>query len=141
MADEFVLDGLDHLAHGSRAAQRLMLATASLASTGSPSWNFSPGRSRNVQMRPSGDTSSASTIWRCGCELAVDAVKHVPHQQPGIAGDVGGAPDRIEIGEIGMRHEAQRARRGALRDRRGGKAAGRQRRPHRPRSSRMFVDP
>ena len=44
----------------SRAAHRLRLATTSLASTGSPSWNLSPGRSRNVQVRPSADTSSAS---------------------------------------------------------------------------------
>jgi hypothetical protein len=50
---------------GSRAAQRLTLATASLASTFSPSWNVRPGRSRKVQTRPSGETSSASTIWRC----------------------------------------------------------------------------
>src|SRR5262249_7735008 len=55
---------------GSRAAHRLMLATASLARTGSPSWNLSPGRSRNVQTRPSADTSSASTIWRCTLRLA-----------------------------------------------------------------------
>ena len=51
---------------GSRALQRVRLATTSLASTGSRSWNVRPGRSRNVQVRPSGDTSSASTIWRRG---------------------------------------------------------------------------
>ena len=51
---------------GSRALQRVRLATTSLLSTGSPSWNLRPGRSRKVQVRPSGDTSSASTIWRCG---------------------------------------------------------------------------
>jgi hypothetical protein len=53
----------------SRAAQRLTLATASFASTGSPSWNFSPGRRRKVQTSPSGDTVSDSTIWRCGTSL------------------------------------------------------------------------
>ncbi len=51
---------------GSRAVQRARLATTSLESTGSPSWNLRPGRSRKVQVRPSVDTSSASTIWRCG---------------------------------------------------------------------------
>ena len=55
---------------GSRVAHRLMLATASSARTGSPSWNLSPGRSWNVQTRPSADTSSASTIWRCTLRLA-----------------------------------------------------------------------
>ena len=53
----------------SRAAQRLMLATASFASTGSPSWNFRLGRRRKVHTRPSGDTVSASTICRCGTSL------------------------------------------------------------------------
>ena len=51
----------------SRAAQRSRLAATSLASTGSPSWNLSPGRRRKVQVRPSEETSSASTICRCGC--------------------------------------------------------------------------
>ena len=32
-----------------RGVQRLMLATASIARTGSPSWNLSPGRKRNVR--------------------------------------------------------------------------------------------
>jgi len=50
----------------SRDAQRSTLATTSRASTGSPSWNRSPGRSRNVQMRPS-STPWPSTI--CGCTL------------------------------------------------------------------------
>src|SRR5262249_16901370 len=50
----------------SRTAQRARLATASFASTGSPSCHFNPGRSRNVHVSPSAETSSASTIWRCG---------------------------------------------------------------------------
>jgi hypothetical protein len=33
-------------------AQRRMLATQSRASTGAPSWNASPSRSRIVQVRP-----------------------------------------------------------------------------------------
>src|SRR5262249_50339994 len=62
--------------------------------------------------------------WR---ERVVDAVKHVPHQQPGVADHVAGAPDRVETGEIGIRDKAECPRRGALRDRWGGKAACRQR--------------
>jgi hypothetical protein len=54
-------------------------------------------------------------------KLVVDAVKHVPHQRGAVAHDVLGVPDRIEIGEIGLRHEAQHARGGALRDRGSGK--------------------
>jgi hypothetical protein len=50
----------------SRSAHRSTLATASFAVTRSPSWNLSSGRSRNVQISPSAETSSASTIWRCG---------------------------------------------------------------------------
>ena len=38
------------------APQRLMLAMQSRPRTGSPSWNFRPGRRRKVQTSPSGDT-------------------------------------------------------------------------------------
>src|SRR5262249_48318227 len=110
---------------GSRAAHRLMLATASSARTGSPSWNLSPGRSRNVQTRPSADTSSASTIWRLHLEVGVHAIQHVPDQEPGVARDVGGTPDRIEVGDVRMGHETPRPRGGALRDRRGRESARR----------------
>ena len=54
----------------SRADQRVRLATTSLASTGAPSWNFRPARSLKVQVRPSLETSSPSTIWRCGCSFS-----------------------------------------------------------------------
>ena len=54
----------------SRAAQRLRLATTSFASTFSPSWKVSPGRSLKVQVRPSEDTSSDSTIWRRGSSFS-----------------------------------------------------------------------
>ena len=47
-------------------------------------------------------------------ELAVDAVECIPDQQPGVAGDVGGSPNRVEIRDVGMRHETQRPRRRAL---------------------------
>src|SRR5262245_1888330 len=58
-------------------------------------------------------------------KLVVDAVEHVPHQRGSVAHHVLSVLDRIEIGEIGLRHETQHARGGALRDRRGGKRAGR----------------
>ena len=35
-----------------------------------PSWNFSPERSLKVQVRPSLDVSSLSTICRCGCSFS-----------------------------------------------------------------------
>src|SRR5262249_15731255 len=53
----------------SRAAHRLILETTSLERTGSPSWNLSPSRSRKVQVSPSDETLSDSTICRCGCNL------------------------------------------------------------------------
>ena len=49
-------------------------------------------------------------------QLVVNAVKHVPDQRGAIAHDILGVPDRVEIGEIGLRDEAQRARRCALGD-------------------------
>ena len=61
-----------------------------------------------VQVRPSEETSSPSTICRCGSSLLVDAVERVPDQRRGVAHDILRAPDRIEVGEIGLRHELQR---------------------------------
>ncbi len=55
---------------GSRALQRVRLATQSLARTGSPLWNFSPDRSLKVQVRPSLEVSSLSTICRCGSSFS-----------------------------------------------------------------------
>ena len=48
-------------------------------------------------------------------ELLVDAVERVPDQRRGVAHDVLGAPDRIEIRKVRLGNEAQRARGGALR--------------------------
>jgi hypothetical protein len=41
----------------SRSDQRMMEATQSFASTGSPSWNISPSRRANFQCSPSAETS------------------------------------------------------------------------------------
>jgi hypothetical protein len=40
-------------------------------------------------------------------QLVVDAVERVPNEDRRVAGDIGRAPDRIEIREINLRHEAQ----------------------------------
>lgn len=55
-------------------------------------------------------------------KLGIDAVERVPDQRRRVAHDILRAPDGIEIGEVGLRHEAQGARRGALCDRRGREA-------------------
>ena len=60
-----------------------------------------------------------------GHKLVVQAVKRVPHHGRCVAHHIGTGPDRIEIGEIGLRHEAQRACCGALRDRGACKSARR----------------
>lgn len=49
-------------------------------------------------------------------QVAVDPVQRIPDQECRIARDIGRGPDRIEIGEIRMRHEAHGARTGALRE-------------------------
>ena len=68
---QFLLERLEHQPHRiARASSASGSPPRPCASTGSPSWNFSPDRSRKVQVRPSSDTSSDSTIWRCGCSLA-----------------------------------------------------------------------
>src|SRR5262249_14345930 len=58
-------------------------------------------------------------------KLVVETVEHVPHQRGSVAHDVLGVPDRIEVGEVCLRDEAQHARLRALADRWGGKTAGR----------------
>ena len=50
-------------------------------------------------------------------QLVVNAVEGVPNGDRRVAGDIGRAPDRIEIGEINLRHEAQCPGRRALRNR------------------------
>lgn len=42
---------------------------------------------------------------QAGAELAVDAEQGIEDEKPVIAGDVGGGPDRIEDGEIGLGDE------------------------------------
>ena len=44
---------------------------------------------------------------RLRLELVVDAVQHVPDQQGAVAHDVLRGPDGVEIGQGGLRHEAQ----------------------------------
>jgi hypothetical protein len=53
-------------------------------------------------------------------KLLVHAVERVPHHGGGVAHYVLRAPDRVEIREIGLRHETKCARRASLRERRGG---------------------
>ena len=91
----------------SRTIQRLMLATTSFASTGSPSWNFRPGRSLNVQVLKSLRVFVRFDHLRLRLQLVVHAEQHVPDQQRAVADDVLRGPDRIEVGEVGLRHEAQ----------------------------------
>ena len=54
-----------------------------------------------------------------GFKLVVKPVKRIPDQRRGIAHHILRAPDRVEIGQIGLRHEAERARGSPLRQSRG----------------------
>src|SRR6202012_4658712 len=49
-------------------------------------------------------------------QTCVHPVKRIPYQEASVAGDVSGGPDRIKVGEVGVRHQAHGARCGALRD-------------------------
>jgi hypothetical protein len=48
-------------------------------------------------------------------EFGIHAVERVLHQQAGVASDIDGGPDRIEVGEVRVRHESDCPGRGALR--------------------------
>ncbi len=56
-----------------RFAQRITEATASLAVTGEPSWNFMPGRSVKLHFMPSGLTVHLSIICGFGSSLLSSA--------------------------------------------------------------------
>ena len=56
--------------NGSLRLQRSMLATASRASTGVPSWKARPSRSVIVHVRPSSSVTWPSTICGCGCKAS-----------------------------------------------------------------------
>jgi hypothetical protein len=51
-------------------------------------------------------------------QLGIHAIQRVPDKESGIARNICSAPDRVEIGQIGVWHKSQRTRRSALRDRR-----------------------
>src|SRR5262249_34229757 len=54
-------------------------------------------------------------------KLGVDAIKGIPDQQAGVARNIRGCPNRIEIGKVSMRYQPHRPRRGALRNGRSSK--------------------
>ena len=66
----------------SRAPQRLMLAMQSRPRTGSPSWNFSPSRSRKVQTRQIVGYSVTLDHLRLRLVLRIDAIEAVEGGEP-----------------------------------------------------------
>ena len=111
---------------GSRFIQRSSDATQSRASTGSPSWNSRPSRSRMVQRRPLSSTLWPSTICGFGSSFSSRPYSVSNIMRGAIPGDDRGGPYRIEAGEIGLRHVDQRLRLaadGGLRQRASGRTA------------------
>ena len=47
-------------------------------------------------------------------KFGVHAIERVPHQHAGVAGNIGGSPDRVEVGEVRVRNKTHCPRRGAL---------------------------
>ncbi len=90
------------------------LAAQSRASTGVPSCHSRPSRSRRSHCLPSFSTRWPSTICGDTSSRLFLAVQRVEHQEGVVAGDVGGSPDRVQDGHVGLGDEFQRA--GRLRD-------------------------
>ena len=113
--DELVLDGLDHLPD--QVAHRPAIDARDRI--------LGEHRFAIVELEPSPQPEGPSQAVRghlfrfdhlaLRLEVGVHAVEHVPHQEPGIARDIGRGPDRIEIGEVCVRDQPQRPRRSALR--------------------------
>ena len=59
-----------------------------------------------VAVSTGGASAGLAKHLRLRLELVVHAVERVPYGRRGVAHDVLGAPDRVEIREIGLRHEA-----------------------------------
>jgi hypothetical protein len=122
---KFILDRLDHLAHGlarrpSVDARHRIVGTHRLAVV-----EFEPGpQPERPDEAVRGHVLGLDHL-ALHLEVGVHAIQHVPDQEPGVARDVGGTPDRIEVGDVRMGHETQRPSGGALRDRRGRESARR----------------
>ena len=82
------------------------------ASNGSPSWNFTPGRSLMVTVLPSSDVSCDERELRHDVELRVDVEQLVAHRGEHDAPDIGTRGGRIEIVGILGKADAQVALRG-----------------------------
>jgi len=112
--DKFLLDSLDHL------AERIARSPAIDAG------DDIPGRDRLAVVKfetgpqAEGPGEAVARDFLGLDHLALDfksgvhAIKCVPHQHARVAGDVGGSPDRVEVGEVRMRHKTHGPRRGAL---------------------------
>ena len=75
---------------------------AASASNGSPSWNFTPGRSLMVTSLPSAEVSCDSAELRHDVELLVDVEQLVAERGEHDAADIGARERRIEnIGILG----------------------------------------
>jgi len=72
---------------GWRCDQRFTEATASLARTGEPSWNFMPERRVKLHLRPSSLFVQVSTICGCGRHLLVHAEEHVVDEERVVLAD------------------------------------------------------
>ena len=122
---QLVLDRLEHQAHGiarrpARQARHHVLAQHRLAVVELEPRPELKGPDQPVIGHLLGLDHLALRLQR-----GVEAIEGIPHQRGGVAHDILGPPDRIEIREVGLRHKAQGARRSALGKRRHRKAARR----------------
>ncbi len=123
--DQFVLDCLDHQPHGiarrpARKARHHILAQHRLAIMKLEPGAKAKGPDQTVVRHLLGFDHLALRL-QCG----IDAVERVPHQCGRVANHILGPPDGIKIGEVGLGHETQGARGGALGQSRHRKAARR----------------
>jgi hypothetical protein len=101
--NEFVLDRLEHLAHGiarrpTGEARDRVLRQHRLAVV-----KLEPGPQAECPSQAVRRHLLSLDHLALRLQGGIDAVKHVPDQQAGVARDIGAVPNRIEIGEVRMR--------------------------------------
>ena len=108
-AESSLVTAISDWPNGSRAPNRLMLAAASRASTGVPSWNRNPSRSRSVHIVPSFSTVWPSTICGWAVKSLIQAIQRIEHQIGVVMRRPERREDRIEQAQIATRNELQRS--------------------------------
>lgn len=121
--DEFLLDALDHEAHGIAGGPACQARHNVFRQHGLAIVELETGAQLEGPGQAVGRNLLALDHLALRLQLAVHAVERVPDELRRVAHHILRAPDGIEVGKVCLRHEFENG--GALRDGGGGEPAGR----------------